>query len=230
MRNRHYAAIAAAAVSVVSAVLLTAPPAAASSDTATATSVLTTGSAGGVAVASGDVLTAPLVTGTYATMYSSASSTSGVKCAVSQFTATVLTNPAAPGTATEKLTAQTFGTCTSNVSGVTGVQSITLDNLPYGTTVSDTAGNPLTITAGSAGPVQTTLILNTLLGTITCKYTAPSGLSGSANNTSQSINFVNQPFGKVSGPSLCFTTGYFSAAYGPVTDTTQSGAPKVFVN
>lgn len=105
------------------------------------TPVLTTGSLGGTPVAVGDVLTAPLATGTSATLYSSATGTSGIKCTASQFTATVTDNPTAPGTATESVSGQTFdsSTCTSNVLGVTGVTSITVDNLPYSTAAVSTA-------------------------------------------------------------------------------------------
>ena len=190
--------------------------------------VLTTGSAGGTAVAVGDVLTAPLASGTNATFYSSTTGTSGVSCAASQFSATVQSNPAASGTATESLTAQSFSSCTSNVIGVTGVKSITVNGLPYNTSVSDSSGDPVTITP-SSGSIQTTVVLNSLLGTITCVYTGPS-LSGSADNTNNSISFSNQHFTKSSGPGTCFTDAYFSAQYGPVSDTSQSGSPLVFVN
>ena len=190
--------------------------------------VLTTGSAGGTAVAVGDVLTAPLASGTNATFYSSTTGTSGVSCAASQFSATVQSNPAASGTATESLTAQSFSSCTSNVIGVTGVKSITVNGLPYNTSVSDYSGDPVTITPCS-GSIQTTVVLNSLLGTITCVYTGPS-LSGSASNTNNTISFSNQHFTKSSGPSTCFTDAYFSASYGPVSDSSQSGSPLVFVN
>lgn len=179
--------------------------------------VLTTGSAGGTAVAVGDTLTAPLASGTSATLYSSATGTSGVKCTSSTFTATVTSNPAAPGTATESVTGQTFASssCTSNVVGVTGVSSITVDNLPYTTAV--TSGGALTVSPASGSTIQTTVKLNTLLGSITCVYQA-AGLSGTSSNTDNSINFTNQQFTKTSGSSLCFSSGFFTAKYAPVTD------------
>ncbi|MFJ2604072.1 Tat pathway signal sequence domain protein [Streptomyces sp. NPDC091279] len=187
--------------------------------------VLTTGSAGGTAVAVGDVLTAPLATGTSATLYSSATGTSGVKCTSSTFTATVTANPAAPGTATESATAQTFdsSSCTSNVVGVTGVSSITVDNMPYTTTVA--SGGALAVTPASGSTIQTTVKLSTLLGSITCVYQS-AGLSGTSSNADNSINFTNQQFTKVSGSTLCFSSGYFTAKYAPVKD---NGAT-VYVN
>ncbi|MFJ9114172.1 Tat pathway signal sequence domain protein [Streptomyces sp. NPDC102394] len=208
-------------VGTVAALSLPAVAPASAADTA----VLTTGSAGGAAVAVGDTLTAPLAGGTHATLYSSATGTSGVSCASSTFNATVTDNPAAPGTATESVSGQTFdsSSCTSNVLGVTGVSSITVDNLPYTTTVA--SDGTLTVTPASGSTIQTTVKLKTLLGSITCVYQAPS-LSGTADNADNSINFTNQQFTKVSGSSLCFSSGYFTAKYAPVTD---NGAT-VYVN
>lgn len=204
----------------VAALSLAAVPA-----SADGTSVLTTGSAGGTAVAVGDVLSAPLASGSNATLYSSATGTSGVKCTSSTFTATVTDNPAAPGTATESVSGQSFdaSSCTSNVFGVTGVSSITVDNLPYTTTVA--SDGTITVSPASGSTIQTTVKLKTLLGSITCVYQAPS-LTGTASNDDNSINFTNQQFTKVSGSSLCFSSGFFTAKYAPVTD---NGAT-VFVN
>ncbi|KUN88669.1 hypothetical protein [Streptomyces griseoruber] len=178
--------------------------------------VLTTAN-GDVAV--GDVLNASLASGTAATLYNSSTGTSGISCATSTFTATVTDNPAAPGTATESLTGQTFGNCTSNVLGVTGVTSITVNNLPYTTTV--TSGGVVTVTPPSGSTVQTTVVLRTLLGTVSCVYQA-SGLSGTASNTDNSINFSNQAFTRSSGSTLCPSAGYFTAKYAPVTDGTAA--------
>lgn len=211
-------------VTLVGAVAALSVPAAVPASAAD-TAVLTTGSAGGTAVAVGDVLTAPLASGTNATLYSSATGTSGVVCSSSTFTASVTDNPAAPGTATESVSGQSFdsSSCTSNVVGVTGVSSITVDNLPYTTTV--TSDGALTVTPASGSTIQTTVKLRTLLGSITCVYQAPS-LTGTASNDDSSIAFTDQEFTKVSGSSLCFSSGFFSAKYGPVTD---NGAT-VYVN
>ncbi|MCX4407256.1 Tat pathway signal sequence domain protein [Streptomyces sp. NPDC059837] len=183
--------------------------------------------AGGVAVATGDVLTASLASGTAATLYSSATGTSGVSCAASAFTASVTDNPTAPGTATESLSAHTFGSCTSNVIGVLGVTSVTVNNLPYTTTVA--SAGTVTVTPAAGSTIQTTVVLRTLLGSINCVYQAPS-LTGTSSNTDNSITFTNQAFTKSSGSSLCFASGYFTAKYAPVSDTTQSGSPAVTVN
>ncbi|MFJ3821799.1 Tat pathway signal sequence domain protein [Streptomyces nodosus] len=209
----------AAAVAAALAVAAAAPAAA---DGA----VLTTGENTPVAV--GDVLNASLAAGTAATLYSSATGTSGVSCTSSAFTATVTANPAAPGTASESLTGHTFDTggCTSNVVGVLGVSGITVDNLPYTTAVSSDGTITVTPAAGSA--VQTTVRLRTLLGTITCVYQAPA-LTGTASNADNSIAFTKQHFTRSSGTSLCFSDGYFTAKYAPVTDTSLPGGPVVHV-
>ncbi|SCL71681.1 Tat pathway signal sequence domain protein [Micromonospora chersina] len=202
---------------------LGAAPAAAAPSTSLASSVLTYGSVGGSAVTAGDVVKASLASGTSATFYSSTTGTTGVRCAASTFSATVLTNPAAPGTATESLTAQSFTSCTSNVFGTTGVQSVTVNNLPYATSV--TSAGVVTI----SGSIQSTVVLNTLLGPTTCVYRTAS-LTGSAVNSTNSITFTNQVLTKSSGPSTCFTTAYFSARYSPVLDTSKTGSPAVYVN
>jgi hypothetical protein len=216
MRTRSLFALTGA----VAALALTAVPASAAE-----TPVLTTGGLGGTPVAVGDVLTASLASGTTATLYSSATGTSGISCTDSQFTATVTDNPAAPGTATESLGAHTFNSagCTANVIGVLGVTSITVNNLPYTTSV--TSDGTVTVSAASGSAVQTTVVLRTLLGSINCVYQTPA-LTGKADNADNSITFTNQQFTKTSGSSLCFANGYFTAKYAPVTG---GGAP-VFVN
>ncbi|MEU2296034.1 hypothetical protein [Streptomyces antibioticus] len=202
---------------VGTAVALTLP---AITPAAAAGAVLTT--AGGD-VAVGDVLNASLATGTNATLYSSATGTSGVSCASSEFAATVTDNPEAPGTATESLTAHSFGNCSANVVGVLGVTSITVNNLPY--TASASSDGTLTVTPASGSTIQTTVVLRTLLGSINCVYQAPS-LTGTSDNTDSSITFTAQQFTKSSGSSLCFANGYFTAKYAPVT----SGGAAVNVN
>lgn len=212
MRTRSLLALAAG----TAALMVSAISPASAADT-----VLTTGGLAGDAVAVGDVLNASLASGTTGKFYSSATGTSGVSCAASTFTATVLDNPAAPGTATEQVDAHTFGSCTSNVLGVLGVNSVTVNNLPYTTTV--TSDGVVTVSPSSGSVLQTTVVLRTLLGTINCVYQAAS-ITGTSSNDDNSINFTSQPFTKTSGSSLCFATGYFTAKYAPVTDTTQGGA------
>ncbi|MGW7263805.1 Tat pathway signal sequence domain protein [Streptomyces sp. NPDC054842] len=221
MRTRSFLAL----VGVTAALAVSAAAPASAADVP----VLTTGTAGGTPVAAGDVLSASLAAGTTATFYSSATGTSGVSCSASTFTATAADNPAAPGTATESLTGHAFtsSSCTSNVPGVLGVTGITVNNLPYSTTVS--SDGTVTVTPPSGSTVQTTVVLRTLLGSVNCVYRAPS-LSGTASNADNSITFTGQQFTKYSGSSLCFANGFFTARYAPVRDTSQAGSPVVFVN
>ncbi|MEV6208948.1 Tat pathway signal sequence domain protein [Kitasatospora sp. NPDC051914] len=223
------ALITAAAAIAVGALPASAAPAVPGSPTA-AVPVLTAGGPDGAAVAAGDVLAAPLTAGTRATFYSTATSTTGVTCGASQFTATVLTNPDAPGTATESLTGMAFSSCTSNVTGVTAVKSLTVGNLPYTVSVADSAGLPVALTAGPTGPIEATAVLSTWFGTLTCTYRLSGDFTGSADNTAHSLSFRNEHFAKSSGSSLCPADGYFSAAYGPVTDTSRTGNPPVHIN
>lgn len=211
----------AVAIAATGALLAVAPALPAS---AASSSVLTVGSAGGSPVNPNDTVTASLESGTNAVL---STSSGNVNCNTSQFTATVNTNPTAPGTATETLTAQTFSGCTAKITGVTSVKSITVQNLSYNASVSDSS-NTLTLTAGSNGALEVSAALNTILGTITCNYTA-SSLVGATSNSNNSIAFSNQSTTLLSGPGLCPKSGTFSATYGPVKDTTQNNGT-VFVN
>ena len=202
MRMRSLLSLTAAAAAFALPVAASAPAAAAD------VAVLTTGGVGG----------------TNATLYSSSTGTSGISCTASTFTATVGSNPAAPGTATESLTGQTFSKCTSNVVGVLGVTSITVNNLPYTTDVS--SDGTVSVTPASGSAIQTTVVLRTLLGSVSCVYQAASGLSGTADNTDNSITFANQQFSRTSGSSLCPASGFWTAKYSPVT----AGGEPVYVN
>ncbi len=207
------------AAAVAASVALWAAPAHA------ANNVLTYGSLGGNAVAVGHQLSASLAAGTNATFYSSATGTTGLRCAASSFSATVQTNPAAGGVATQSLTAQSFSSCTANVIGVIAVRSVTVNSLPYTVSVNG-ATKAATITGN---PLRSTVVLGTLLGNITCVYTAVGNqLSGTANNADNSLNFTSQTLTKTSGPGLCFSTAYFSAKYAPVRDVSVAGSPVVF--
>jgi len=190
--------------------------------------VLTVGGAGGTNVAVGDTVVAALAAGTKATFYSTPTGTTGVSCSASSFSSTVTQNPSAPGVAVESLDAQTFGSCTTNVFGATSVRSVTLNNLGYTVSV-DGSTNAVTVSPGSAGPIQATVSIGTILGSVTCVYRPVAGsLAGTADNATNSISFVNQQFNKISGSALCLSTAYWTASYSPVTDTTQGGP--VFVN
>jgi hypothetical protein len=212
---RKYLYFAAAAASVALTAMAALPASAATS------AVLT---AGGADVAVGDTVAASLASGTNATFFTSSTGSTGVTCTSSSFSSTVTSNPAAPGVATESVDGQTFSGCTANNFGVFGVNSITVDNLPYSASVDDST-NTITITGTSAAPIQATVSLNTLFGAVTCVYQANGNtLTGAVSNADNSITFSNQQFGLSSGSGLCPGSSYFSAKYSPVTDTT-AGAP-----
>ncbi|MER7707004.1 Tat pathway signal sequence domain protein [Kitasatospora sp. NPDC097605] len=221
------ALVAAAATVAVGALPAAAAPTTAPAAGTAAGPVLT---AGGTAVAVGDVLQAPLAAGTRATFSSDTTGSTGVFCGVSPLTAKALGNPAAPGTATASLTGLTFGSCTANVTGVTSVKSLTVGNLAYNVTVADSAGLPVTLSAGPAGPIQASAVLNSWFGTLTCTYQLSGAFTGTADNTAHALVFRNAHFVKSAGSALCPGEGYFSATYGPMTDSTLPGAPAVSVN
>jgi hypothetical protein len=217
-------------IAAVAAVSVALPGAPALADDPPAVAVLTTGSAGGADVAAGDVLTASVAAGTTADFATASGGGTGVKCAASTFTATVVDNPAAPGVATESTTAQTFASCTANIFGVTGVTSVVVENVPFATTVDSSTG-AVTVSGTDAAPIQTTLKLRTILGSVTCVYRANGGaIAGTASATESSIAFADQQFTKFSGPITCPSNGYFTATYNPVTDTSVADGPAVYIN
>lgn len=226
MRRIGYLGMAAAAASVL---LVGSPALADDAPVPAVVNVLTVGSAGGANVAVGDVLTASIVAGSTANFATTSGSTTGVKCAVSTFTAAVVNNPVAPGVAIESTTAQTFGSCTANILGVTGVTSVVVDNVPFATTVS--SAGVVTVTGTDAAPIQTTLKLRTILGSVTCVYRADAdAIKGVAGLTDSSIAFGDQKFNKFSGPITCPANGFFTANYTPVLDTSLTDTSAVFVN
>jgi hypothetical protein len=210
---------AAAALGVVTA--FAAVPAA----NADAVAVLTTGSAGGANVAVGDNLQAGLSSGTVSSFLDA--NGKGVSCTTADFSASVTDNPAAPGVASESISALGFSGCTSNISGVKSVKSITIDNLPYSATVDDST-DAITI----SGTVHATISLGLVIGSATCKYTGPStGVVGSVSLTDGSLSFVNQTFTRDTGSwAGCPSPESFTSSFGPVLDTTAAGSPSVFLN
>jgi hypothetical protein len=187
--------------------------------------VLTTGSVGGTAVAVNDVVSSGLKTGTSAKFTTTSGGTTGVTCTVSAFSGTVLTNPAAGGIATESLTTQSFTSCTANIGGVTAVQSIIVNNLPYNAAVDGTAKTITLTGTSSTAAIQATVKLSTLIGTITCVYKANSNtVAGVTSNTDNSLTFTNQPFTKSTGPAVCPGSSFLTAQYAPAKDTTAGGA------
>lgn len=214
-----------AAIVMAIAVLATALPAYAAS------AVLTVGSTSGPAVANGDSLTANLLNGsTNPATFKNTGNSNQVSCTSSTFSATAgSSNPPPPGTATESLTGQSFGGCTTNF-GPT-VNSVKLDNLPYNVAVTDPGTNNVTVSPGSSGVIHATVTV-TQVFQFKCQYVVhdPSGdLFGTTNNTNNSLTFTNQQFDLQQGSVACFQRANFSAQYGPVQDTTQ-GSGNVFTN
>ena len=213
MRMRSLALIA------VAAPLLAFVPAAANA--AAHHRVLTNGRVGGPSVRVGAFLQARLrgraafvIPGTMA----------GVRCGRAAVTDRVIRNPVAPGTAVERLIGQTFGRCSTSIPGTTGVKSVRVLGLPYRTTISDSRGNPVAIFRA-----RTQLTLRTVVGTLTCTYSA-GRLHGRAVNIGSTIVFVGQLFRLSSGSVACPRRGSFSAAFGPVTNVSVRGHPHVFVS
>jgi hypothetical protein len=212
------------AIAAATALLATFPMGTAS---AASLHVLTINKVGGPNVAVGAILKAGLKTGTKATFFTPGTKI-GVTCSRAQLTNKVTKNPPKPGTAGESLSAQTFTTCTTNIPGATGVRSIAILGLPYAVTVSDSKGFPLTVTK-PRGVLKTMITINTVIGTITCTYSAVK-IAGNASNVGSLNIYKNQVFTKSAGPAVCLPRGSFSATFGPVVDSSVKGSPHVFVN
>jgi len=187
--------------------------------------VLTISKTGGTAVKVGAVLKSGLASGTKAVF---AFGTQKLTCKSATISATVKTNPVKPGTATESLTAATVSKCTVNVANIT-FKSFKVKNLPYKVSVSDAAGFPVKISGQSKKkPILVTVNVS-LNGTpFSCSYKAAS-ISGHASNTGNTVAFSKQKLTKSSGAN-CPASANFSATFGPVTDSSVTGSPKVFVN
>ncbi len=223
MRKYLYLAMAAASVAV-----LAAPVAAGAADTA-GSHVLTISKAGSTAVKSGAVLKASLAKGTSAIF---SLKTEKLTCKSASFTEKVGNNPAKPGKASASFTALTIGKCSIKVSGVSGitVKSVKANNLPYNVTISDAKGDPVTV-AGTAKskPIKTTVDVLFVGQTISCSYTS-TGLVGAASNKANTVAMSKQKFTVTKGNTSCPSTAFFTATFGPLTDSSVKGNPKVFVN
>jgi hypothetical protein len=210
-----------------SALLIAAPMVQAEAATA---HVLTIGKTGGTAVRKGAVLKSGLAKKTTATF---TLGTMTVKCTSASFTGKVTSNPAvsAKAKATESVTASTLAKC--SVKGATSI-SVVVKNLPYNGTVSAAKGNPVKV-SGTSKSKPISLMATVVvphIGKFTCTYTAAS-ISGTASNKGNAITFSKQKFAFSKGSVFCKNaakTATFSATYGPVTDTSVKGSPKVFFN
>jgi uncharacterized Zn-binding protein involved in type VI secretion len=188
--------------------------------------VLTIKKTGGTAVKTGAVLKSGLAKGKTVVF---SLGPQKLTCKSSSFSAKVTGNPAKPGKATESLTSQKFSKCTVNVAHVT-VKSIKVGNLPYKVSVSDAKGFPVTVSGSSKSkPISFTATLKAGTLTVTCSYKAAS-VKGHASNTGNTITFSKQKFTKTAGGTLCPASANFAATFGPVTDSSVTGSPKVFVN
>lgn len=199
----------------------------ASASAATTHDVLTIDKVGGPNVAVGAILKGSLKAGTKATFFAPGT-TIGITCSVVKITSKVTKNPAKPGTASEPLLSQSFSKCTTNIPGTTGVRSITVLGLPYTVTASDSKGFPLTVTKPH-GVLKTAVIINTVLGPVTCTYSAVK-IVGHASNAGSLNAYKNQVFTKSAGPAACLASGSFSATFGPVVDSSVKGSPHIFIN
>ena len=194
--------------------------------------VLTIGKKGGPAVKKGAVLTASLVRKSSVVL---TLGTFKATCKSSTLTATVTKNPSRPGKATLSLTKETIGGCALSTNIAT-LQSLTALNLPYKVTISNARRDPVTI-AGRKASKPLGFKASITLGTttkLTCTYTAKS-VSGHASNSGNKVSFAGQTFSldtAASSPlcSAAASTATFSAAYGPVRDTSVKHSPKVFIS
>lgn len=217
----HMNRIAAAITTGAAVSLLLAAPALA--DDAT---VLTTDSLAGPAVAVGDTIGASIAPGAQAVFATTAGGANGMKCAASSFSAVVNDNPAAPGAASLGSTLGVSSCTITGVPGVTGVNSVTINNQPYATTVA--SDGTVTVTGTDAAPISATLNLKTLLGSVTCVFVANgNSISAVSDNTDNSIAFTDQQFNKSTGPAACVANGFFTARYTPVVN---SASALVFTN
>jgi len=205
---------------------VTSLPAADCQPVITGRNVLTIGKAGGTAVKTGAVLKSSLAKGTSAVF---STDLFNLTCKSASFTARVTKNPRPKGTATESQTAQAFSKCSVSLTGVT-VKSITVSNLPYNVSVSDSKGDPVSVTGTKkTKPVSTTVTVSDAGSSFACSYKI-AALKGTASNKGNLITFTKQVFTMTSGSSLCPSTATFTGEFGPVTDASVLGSPAVFVN
>lgn len=145
------------------------------------------------------------------------------ECKSGSTAATVKSNPAAPGTASLSMTSMTFSNCAVSINGGPVGITLTANNLPYSLTISDVEGDAVVI-----GPVNLTLKVPSL-GGLSCTYAA-TGLSGHYVNAANGVVLnPGQNLTKTSGTLCPGTFAIGGATLAPVTDTSVTGSPKVFV-
>jgi hypothetical protein len=172
-----------------------------------------------------DVLQSGLKVKTVLVFASVSGTAISLTCKASTITSKVTANPKRPGTALESVTGETVTGCKANTTLVKSV-TVTATKLPYKVTVSDAKGFPVTV----FGPSAKLKIVTTVIGTITCNYSAKT-IKGNASNTGSVISFKKQVFNKAAGSNVnCPAKGALTATYGPVIDLSVVHHPHVFVN
>jgi hypothetical protein len=201
--------------------------------TVAATPVLSLSALGGPAATPGDQLASSLTPGTTLSLTTVASGGVGLFCQQSVWSGQLLANPSLPGPAVIRVMPPlTIASCTDNSPTVTGVTGVAVSGLPDMLQVTGTGSFPLQLLPG-ASPLQIAVTLTTTTApSVVCTFQSPGPLLGNTALGSTPWRFVNQPFKLISGPlPACGTapTGFLTAAYSPVIDTTAGGA-NVFVN
>jgi hypothetical protein len=229
-----------AATAAATAMMVSAVPAVASAATAghqtrhaTASDVLTIHEVGGTNVGQTATLQAGLKTGTSMTF---AISIDGISVSIACTKATVnvhlTANPSAPGAATGTLgkTTVTVADCTVTASTSGLINSLTSATFSSGAaaSISDATGHPVVITAP-----EVSFTVSTIIGDVTCTYTATS-INGTYSNTGGSaININKQAFNTlVTGSNAnCPATGFtFTSHFAPLKDVSATNSPHVFLN
>jgi len=213
------------AATAAASAMLVMVPAAAALGAAAPHHVLTTGKVGGANVKVGAVLQASLKPRTVLVFASVSGTAISLKCTKSTITSKVTANPVRPGTAVQSLTKETVTGCKASTNLVTSV-TVTVTKLPSKVTTSDARGFPVTV----FGPSATLKIVTTVIGTITCKYSART-IKGHASNIGSLISFSKQVFNRAAGSNgACPAKGALTVTYGPVVDLSVLHHPHVFVN
>jgi hypothetical protein len=223
MRKYCYLAMAAGAALVLS---VPAGAALAANPHAAAKPVLTIVKVGGPAVKAKAVLSASLPkkgTVTFATKLGN------LTCSASTIAAKVLKNPSKVGQATLSVTSVSITKC-AKIDGFS--LTVTSINLPYGATIKNSKGFPVTLSAISkAKPIGFKASVKSI--GLTCTFTTAS-MTGSASNKTNSVTFSKQKLSLAKGSSAdCAdvgTTVTVTATYGPIVDLSVAKTPKVFVS
>jgi hypothetical protein len=198
---------------------------------ATKVDVLTISKANGTGVKAKATLSASLASKTKLT-FASSTGVLTLSCSTGTASLKVTSNPAKPGTADLSLTKSSISKCvvTGDLAPDVSKITVSLGKLPLKVTVSDKKGDPVTVSS----PIVTVVATTTIIGTLTCAYTAKS-IKGSASNKTQDVTISKQKLSLDTAKSSkdctdAGTAGDLSATLGPVKDTSVKGSPHVYVN